>query len=261
MKFIANFFKGILIGAGCILPGISSGVLCVIFGIYDLLLDSVLNFFQDIKKNFNFLCPIAFGGVIGIIVFSNFLQYLLLKYPIQTKSIFIGLILGGVVLLYRQIIKEKGWKKQNSIYFFMAFIIGIGMVYLEHKLSIKNLESVNFLYLTLSGFLMSIGIVVPGVSSTIILMLLGTYSYYLSSVSNLYFPVLIPMAIGIFFGSLLFMKIIKVLLEKHYEKTMFSIIGFSIGAVFVLFPTILKIEDFAISILCFTIGCLLIRIF
>lgn len=261
MKFITNFFKGILIGAGCILPGISSGVLCVIFGIYDLLLDSVLNFFHDIKKNFNFLCPIVLGGLIGIIVFSNFLQYLLLKYPIQTKSIFIGLILGGVVLLFRQIIKEKGWKKQNSIYFLMAFIIGVGMVYFEHKLCIKNLESVNFLYLTLSGFLMSIGFVVPGVSSTIILMLLGTYSYYLSAVSNLYFPVLIPMAIGLFIGSLLFIKMIKALLEKHYEKTMFSIIGFSIGSIFVLFPTILTIGDSAISILCFAIGYLLIRIF
>lgn len=261
MKFIANFFKGILIGAGCILPGISSGVLCVVFGIYDLLLDSVLNFFHDIKKNFNFLCPIALGGIIGMIAFSKFLQYLLLKYPMQTKSIFIGLILGGVVLLFRQIIKEKGWKKQNSIYFLVAFLIGVGMVYLEHKLTIKKLESVSFLYLVLSGFLMSIGIVVPGVSSTIILMLLGTYSYYLNSVSNLYFPVLIPMSIGIFIGSLLFMKIIKVLLEKHYEKTMFSIIGFSIGSIFVLLPSILTIGDFAISVLCFVIGYLLIRIF
>lgn len=261
MKFIANFFKGILIGAGCILPGISSGVLCVIFGIYDLLLDSILNFFHDIKKNFNFLCPIALGGAIGIIVFSKFLQYLLLKYPIQTKSIFIGLILGGVVLLFRQIIKDREWKKQNSIYFFISFIIGVGMVYLEHKLAIKDLESVSFLYLVLSGFLMSIGIVVPGVSSTVILMLLGTYSYYLSSVSNLYFPVLISMAIGILAGSLLFMKITKILLEKHYEKTMFSIIGFSIGSIFVLFPAILTIGDFAISILCFVIGYLFIKIF
>ncbi len=261
MKFITNFLKGILIGAGCILPGISSGVLCVIFGIYDLLLDSVLNFFHDIKKNFNFLCPIAFGGVIGIIVFSKFLQYLLLRYPIQTKSIFIGLILGGIVLLFRQILKEKGWKKQNIIYFFMSFIIGVGMVYLEHKLSIKNLESVSFLYLIFSGFLMSIGIVVPGVSSTIILMLLGTYTYYLSAVSNLYFPVLIPMGIGIFLGSLLFMKIIKIFLENYYEKTMYSIIGFSIGAIFVLFPTILTIKDFAISVLCFVIGYILMKTF
>ena len=260
MKFITNFFKGILIGAGCILPGISSGVLCVIFGIYDLLLDSVLNFFHDIKKNFNFLCPIVFGGLIGMIIFSNFLQYLLLKYPIQTKSIFIGLILGGVVLLFRQIIKEKGWKKQNIIYFFISFMIGVGMVYLEHKLSIKNLENVSFLYLVLSGFLMSIGIVVPGVSSTIILMLLGTYSYYLTAVSNLFLPVLIPMSIGVFLGSLLIMKMIKILLEKYYEKTMYSIIGFSIGAIFVLFPSILTIGDFAISVLCFIIGYLIIRI-
>lgn len=260
MKFIKNFFKGILIGAGCILPGISSGVLCVIFGIYDLLLDSVLNFFHDIKKNFAFLCPIALGGLIGLIEFSKLLQYLLSKYTMQTKSIFVGLIFGGVIILLKNEIAKKEWKKQNIIYFLITFAIGTFMVYLEKKLQIRNLESVSFLYLTLSGFLMSIGIVVPGVSSTIILMLLGTYSYYLNSVSNLYFPILIPMLIGVVVGSLVFMKIIKRLLENHYEKTMFSIIGFSMGSIFVLFPDILTIYDFVISIVCCICGYLLMGI-
>lgn len=260
MKFFSRFLIGILIGIGYILPGISSGVLCVIFGIYNLLLDSVLNFFRDIKKNFIFLCPITLGAGVGIIIFSRLLQYLLSKFAMQTKAVFIGLILGGVILLLKQIIKQNGWKKQNFIYLFSTFLIGIVMVYLENKLQIKSLESVSFLYLLLSGFLMSIGIVVPGVSSTIILMLLGTYSYYLSAISNLYFPVLIPMCIGIFIGCLLFIKIIKKLLEKYYEKTMFSIIGFSIGSVFVLLPTILSIYDFWICMLCFICGYLLMNV-
>lgn len=254
MKFILDLGKGILIGAGCILPGISSGVLCVIFGIYEKLLDSILNFFTDIRKNFKFLLPIALGGFIGIILFSKILQFLLYKYPLQTKSIFIGLILGGVVFLFKDIRKKEKFKISNIVYLIISLLIGILMVYFENKIGTRNIENVNYLYLILSGILMSVGIVVPGVSSTIILMLLGTYSLYLSSVSTLYFPVLIPMAIGVIIGSLIFMKIIKYLLDKFYTQTMFSIIGFTLGSVLVLLPEINTMVETIIALLCIICG-------
>lgn len=93
MDFIFNFIKGIAIGAGAILPGISSGVICVIFGIYEKLLNAVLNFFKNLKENFKLLFPIALGAVIGIVLFGNILKSLFYTYPIQTKFTFIGLII------------------------------------------------------------------------------------------------------------------------------------------------------------------------
>ena len=93
MNGFLNIIKGIFIGAGAIVPGVSSGVLCVIFGIYEKLLDAVLNFFKDIKQNIKFLFPIALGVGIGVLLFSNILNYLLYEFPIQTKSIFIGFML------------------------------------------------------------------------------------------------------------------------------------------------------------------------
>ena len=254
MKFMLDFIKGILIGAGCILPGISSGVLCVIFGIYEKLLNSVLNFFTDIRENFKFLFPIVLGGFVGIVIFSKILQYLLYQFPMQTKSIFIGLILGGVIILFKQISTKKELKKRNLLYLLVSLIIGISMVFLENKIGIENLENVSYIYLILSGFLMSIGIVVPGVSSTIILMLLGIYSLYLSSISVLYLPVLIPIAIGVLVGSLVFMKIIKYLLDKFYVQTMYSIIGFTIGSIFVLLPEVQSVIEIFIAGLCVLIG-------
>lgn len=254
MKFILDLGKGILIGAGCILPGISSGVLCVIFGIYEKLLDSILNFFKDVRKNFKFLLPITLGGFIGIILFSKILQFLLYRYPIQTKAIFIGLILGGVVLLFKDIRKKEKFKINSIVYLIISLLIGILMVYFENKIGTPNIENVSYSYLILSGILMSVGIVVPGVSSTIILMLLGIYSLYLSSVSTLYFPVLIPMAIGVIFGSLIFMKIIKYLLDKFYIQTMFSIIGFTLGSVLVLIPEINTMIETIIALLCIICG-------
>lgn len=253
MKFILELGKGILIGAGCILPGISSGVLCVIFGIYEKLLDSILNFFTDIRKNLKFLFPIALGGFIGMILFSKFLEFLLYKYPLQTNSLFIGLILGGIVLLYKDIRKKHKLKLNNIFYLVVSLVIGISMVYFENKIGIKNIENVSYIYLIASGILMSIGIVVPGVSSTIILMLLGIYSTYLNSVSTLYLPVLIPISIGVFIGSIIFMKIIKYLLDNFYVQTMFSIIGFTLGSIFVLLPetnTILETIILVISVIC-----------
>lgn len=95
-NFFSNCIKGIILGAGAILPGISSGVLCVIFGIYEKLLDSILNFFKDIKRNIYFLSPIFIGVFIGVLLFSNFLEYFFSTFPIQTNSIFIGLILGTI---------------------------------------------------------------------------------------------------------------------------------------------------------------------
>ena len=261
MKFIIDFGKGILIGAGCILPGISSGVLCVVFGLYEKLLDGILNFFSDIKKNFKFLLPIVLGAILGIILFSKILQFLLYKYPLQTKSIFIGLILGGVVLLVKDINRKEKFCIKNFIYLIISLSIGFLMVYLENKIGIKNVENVNYIYLIFSGILMSIGIVVPGVSSTIILMLLGIYSLYLNSVSTLYLPVIIPIAIGVIIGSLIFMSIIKILLNKFYIQTMFSIIGFTIGSIFVLLPDINTSMEIIVMIICIVCGYYSMNIF
>ena len=93
MNYLLNIIKGIVIGAGAILPGVSSGVICVIFGIYEKLLSSVLNFFKNIKENFRLLFPIALGTIIGIVIFGNILKCLFFYYPLQTKFTFIGLII------------------------------------------------------------------------------------------------------------------------------------------------------------------------
>ena len=255
-----NFFKGILIGAGGILPGISSGVLCVVFGIYEKLIDSVLYFFQNIKENFKFLFPILLGGVIGVLVVSNLLEMLLYKFPLQTKAVFVGLIVGGIPLIISEIKQREKIEKLNIIYLIFSLFVGILMVYLEKNMSV-NLAygNLNIIYLIISGILMSIGVIVPGVSSTIILMLLGIYQTYLSSISNLFFPVLIPIGIGLIIGSLIVMKAIKILLDRYYQQTMMSIIGFTLGSILVLLPEINSIIDVVLFLICAFLGYYLVK--
>ena len=261
MTGFLNIIKGIFIGAGAIVPGLSSGVLCVIFGIYEKLLDAVLNFFKDIKQNIKFLFPIALGVGIGVLLFSNGLNYALYAFPIQTKSIFIGLILGTIPSLIKEVNEKEPKNKQNVVYLLIALAIGIVTVILENQMTIiSNVEEINSFYLILCGVIMSLGIIVPGVSSTIILMLLGVYSIYLQSVANLYLPVLITMGIGLVLGSIVVMKVTKILLEKQYAKTFYSIIGFTIGSVLVLVPQGMTTLEMVLSILCILLGIYISRI-
>ena len=255
MNGFLNIIKGIFIGAGAIVPGVSSGVLCVIFGIYEKLLDAILNFFKDIKQNIKFLFPIALGVGIGVLLFSNILNYLLYEFPIQTKSIFIGLILGTIPSLIKEVNEKETFKIQNVVYLLIALAIGILTVVLEKQIQIvTNIENINIMYLVMCGAIMSLGIVVPGVSSTIILMLLGVYSIYLQSVANLYLPVLIPLGIGLIFGSIIVMKLTKKLLEKYYAQTFYSIIGFTIGSIFVLLPQGRTFLEMVLCVLCIILG-------
>ena len=227
MNFISNFIKGIAIGAGAILPGISSGVLCVIFGIYERLLNSILGFFKNIKKNLKFLLPIFLGSIIGVLLFSKILNFLLYAFPIQTRSTFVGLILSSIPSLIKDVNRKQKFKLRYILYLLFALFLGILTVFIEKNLSIASNSSFNYFYLILCGFLMSIGIVVPGISSTIILMLLGVYSTYLTSISALYLPILLPMGIGLLLGSFIFMKLTKICLDKFYAQTFYTIIGFT----------------------------------
>ncbi|MBR3003016.1 MAG: DUF368 domain-containing protein [Clostridia bacterium] len=257
MNFISNIFKGIAIGAGAILPGISSGVLCVILGIYEKLLDSVLGFFKNIKENLKFLLPIALGTIVGVLIFSKVLNYLLYAYPTQTKSTFVGLILTTIPSLIKDVNKKHKFKLRYIGYLLIALFLGISTVFLEKNMIVTSQAEFNYFYLILCGFFMSIGVIVPGVSSTIILMLLGVYSTYLTSVSEIYLPVLMPMGIGLVLGSFFFMKVTKVCLSRFYAQTFYTIIGFTLGSVLVIWPEFTFDLSGAFSFLCMMIGPML----
>ncbi len=156
MNFLLDCLKGIAIGAGAILPGISSGVFCVIFGIYEKLLDSILHFFSNIKNNLKFLFPLILGIAFGIILFGNALNYCFYQFPIQTKSIFIGLILGSIPTLIKEVNHKEKFKLSHLIFLFIALFLGISCIFLEKTLTLPTLENISFHYLVLCGFLMSI---------------------------------------------------------------------------------------------------------
>lgn len=241
MKFILSIFKGILIGAGSILPGISSGVLCVILGIYENLISRILHFFKNFKENVLFFLPLIIGAGISVIFISKALLYLLNNHAIPTSFCFIGLILGCVPSVFKQA-NSLNLKRNNTFlkYLFLIFTFSFSIYLLALEKTANSiplsLDSISTFELIKNGFLMSTGVVIPGVSNTVILMLLGTYNIYLEGLSTLNFAVLVPMGIGLVIGGFLFLKIIEFLFLKFKTYTYYAIIGFTLGSIFVLFP-------------------------
>lgn len=237
MAFLYHILIGILIGAGAILPGISSGVLCVIFGIYDKLIDAILGFFKNIKENFKFLFPICIGVGVGVVLFGNILKALFLLYDVQIKFAFIGLILGGLPSLIKIANSKKGFRLHYLIYTIVSFSISIFLILLEKHISTSTLINLrSIVFLIFSGFIMSAGVVIPGISSTVLLMLLGTYEIYLNAVSSINISILLPMGIGLIIGGLSFLKLIQYAFEHYFSQTYYTIIGFVLGSLLILYP-------------------------
>ena len=229
-----NFVVGMLIGAGAILPGVSSGVFCVIFGLYEKLLDSVLHFFKNIKKNFLFLLPIVTGALISIFLFSNVLQIAFNNFYIITSYIFMGLILGSIPAIRKQA-SINNIDFLHILCFSLSFVFSIYLVLIERG-NTYSISSFSYYYLIITGFFMSAGIIIPGVSKTAILLIMGVYYSYLNAISTLNFSILFPLGIGLAFGSIFFMYAINFLFAHFKSYTYFLIIGFVFGSCFVIFP-------------------------
>lgn len=237
MNFLQSCIKGIALGAGAILPGISSGVLCVIFGIYEKLVDSILSFFRDVKGNFKFLFPLVLGGFIGVILFGNILKFLFETYPTYTNFAFIGLILGCIPTLLKKANEHSKFKPSYFLYTMASFLLALLLLYLEKNFITTDLHvNTTPLYLIFSGFIMSVGVVVPGVSSSVLLMILNVYPIYLEAVSTINLYILFPMGIGLILGGIFFLKLIQFCLNRYFSQTYYCIIGFILGSTFILYP-------------------------
>lgn len=245
MSFFINLLIGVVIGTGFIIPGVSGGALAVILGVYDKIFDS----FKNIKNrsNFLFLMTIILGIVIGIIGFGNLLLLLLETREVPTKYIFIGLVIGGIPSLIKSI-KEKSNDSFKIIPFVIAIIISVILFVLEKSNYGMNISSelvagnVPIIGLFIAGVLYAVGKVVPGISGSALLILVGMYEYFLKVIANPFAITgqviisLIPFFIGIFIAMIILFKLMNYLFKKYYIGTYSAILGFVIGSLLYLYP-------------------------
>lgn len=250
MFFIYLFFIGTLIGTAMVIPGVSGSVIAVILGVYDKAIEAFTNLFKNFKKNFLFLIIIFLGIVVGAIWFSNVMMILYEKNESVIKFAFIGLILGGIPVLLKKVKKQEK-EKINYCVLIFTFLLSIGLWILSltvFKVDTKIIDY-NSLVLFIAGIIYAIGKVVPGVSGSFLLMLMGIYEYILSIMAH---PItvglkekenVVPFLIGLITGVLLLVKVINYLFEKHLGLVYSVIIGFVMGSVFALIPTIYTLSN------------------
>lgn len=247
MSFIYLFLIGILIGTAMIIPGVSGAVIAVIFGVYDKLIASLTNLFKDFKKNMLFLSVLGSGILVGAIWFSNIMMFLYEKCEVATKLSFIGLILGGVPFLIGEVRKNKE-EKINIKILFITLLFSLTLWYFSKNLINLTIDFnnsskvINFLLLFLAGFIYSVGKVIPGISSSFLLIIIGMYEFVLSVMANpvnaliTSFDKILPFILGLIFGVIVLFKLMNFLLDKKFGLTYSIIIGFVIGSIPALIP-------------------------
>lgn len=224
--------KGVLIGLGKIIPGVSGSMIAISLGIYEDMLYAISNIFKDFSKNTKFLFKIGTGIIIPIIFVSKIIVYLLNNYYLPTMLLFIGLIVGGIPMLIGTVKKEKS--KTNVI--FMLFPL-IFLLLIDIFLGKINIDiELNIFTSVIIGIIDAITMIIPGISGTAVMMMLGVYEDIMvsfSCINKLY--ILIPFLVGIGLGVLLLSRIISKLLEKYRIKCYYAIIGFVYSSIIILF--------------------------
>ena len=255
-----NILKGFIIGIGKIIPGVSGSVLAISMGIYDRLIKSISNFFSDIKNNSIFLSKIGIGMIIAITFFSNIIVYLLDNYYLITIFIFSGLIIGSM-----DNIKSNINNKDLYICFSIFIIFSLfGINNVSNTLIVNN-SFLHFLLFVLIGFIDAVTMIIPGISGTAILMMIGVYKELLNALSNIFSNIstIIPFGIGIFIGTILTVKLVNYLFTSYKSKTYSAILGFSYSSIVIMIVKglnkINNINDIFISILFLVISIFIIK--
>ena len=238
--------KGFIMGIANIIPGVSGGTLALILGIYEDFIGAISHFFSNFKKNICFLAPIAIGILLAIASLSRVIDYSYKHYPIPTSLFFVGLVIGGIPMLYSKVKGKKEVKQASSYLIFLltfalvifmacsSLIFGEGL-----KVSLSNMRFVNYLVLFLVGVIAAATMVIPGVSGSLVLMLLGYYYPVIAvikeftSLKNIGSNILIlgVFGIGVLLGIVLISKLIEFLFNKYEAKTYFGVLGFIIASI------------------------------
>lgn len=295
MKFLEYIIIGIIIGISNIVPGVSAGTMFVILGIFKKLIDQVGLCIDEVKKMiknitkfkekdggiravgimfkniFNsqktFLIPIAIGMAFAIYFVAKLFSILNPEQIMYRNYIFLGLVLGGIPALFKEL--KKGTDIQNinkrkaNIYLFMfiGFLIMLTVYILKingiglRKVGYEELSISMALPLFLVGAIAAASMVIPGISGSMVVLILGYYELMTISISKLNMVFIIPFAIGILVGIMAILKLIKYLLDNHYTKTYSCIVGFVVGSLLMVFPGLpTNIMGYVITIVCIIIG-------
>lgn len=263
-----------LIGLANIIPGVSGGTIAVSMGIYDHLIHCVSHFFTEFRKNIIFLAPLALGMGIAIIASIFGIDYLFDTFPIQTNLLFIGLILGSLPSVYGKV-RRKPVKAGHIVTAILFFVVVVGMSLMKGSSGHTGESEIGIaqvLILFLVGVVAAGTMVVPGVSGSMMLLLLGYYDLILDSMREFFVAlarlhmdtmlgtlwILVPFGIGVLVGIVVIARLIEVVFNRFPMYAFWSIIGLLLASPIAIvllgsFPPITEVRVLT-GIVTFTLG-------
>lgn len=257
MTFILDVIKGMFIGIANVIPGVSGGTMALSLGVYAKLIGSVSGLFKDFRKSIMTLLPIGIGCILGIGGFTYAIEYLLSRHTFVTCMAFVGLILGGLPILYRSMyVKMKESSSSIGISGVLSFLILFSVAVVlpllqsdKEMMSSLTATPQTVILLLFIGIIASATMVVPGVSGSMVLMILGYYYGIIESVKTFLDGlkafdmavlidrglVLVPFGIGVILGIFLIARLITFLFEKYGVETYCAIFGLILASPFAIF--------------------------
>ena len=268
--------KGFIMGIANIIPGVSGGTLALTLGIYERFIGAISHFFSNLKENIKFLLPIAIGLCLAILSMSRVIDYSYEHFPIPTTLFFVGLVIGGIPMLYHKVKGKKEGKQISSwIILLMTFSLVIVMAFADQlfgttaKVNLSGLDLWGYIILFFVGMIAAATMVIPGVSGSLVLMLLGYYYPILKVVKsltkfeNLGENIMIAgiFGVSVLVGIVLISKIIEFLLKKFETKTYYGVLGFIFASILAIpISTYNEVENLVFSVPQILIGIIFMAI-
>lgn len=279
MESLILVVKGFFIGVANVIPGVSGGTIALILGIYEKLISTIGNIYKNLKENILFLLPIIIGMGLSIVTTSKVVSCSYNNFPLPTIMFFVGLVCGGIPMLIKNV-KGKKENKQLSSYIILIltflsviFMASYKFIFsINSEVSFASMNIGSFLILFVIGIIASATMVIPGISGSLVLMILGYYYPIIETINGLFKGEFIHNAlilgvfgIGVVIGIVLISKLLELLFKNYKTKTYFGVLGFvfasviaiPLSACFELNSIMFNIEHIIVSLVMLVIGTLI----
>ena len=218
-----RFFKGIIVGLGGVAPGLSGSVLLIIFGLYRKTLDALGTLLTDFRKNLRFLAPLVAGMFLGVLLFSKLIDFFLNTYEMPTRFCFLGLILGTLPMVWKEVRKE-GFAPGYYAVIFLAAASGTWFFTVNPN-AFPQVSDPTLLQKLLLGAAVAATAIIPGVDPAVFLSTLGFYEMYVAALAEVNLAILIPMLGGLALGAVAISFAMSWLFKRFYTASFSVIFG------------------------------------
>ena len=235
LSFFLHIVQGMMVGAGAILPGISGGVLCVVFGIYEPMMALLSHPARSMKKYYKLFIPIVIGIAIGFVLLARLVELLFESTSSATLALFVGLICGTLPQLFRDSARRPSEDKKGWSGFAITLTLTYALLqFLQNGATAQIAPNMGWFFFC--GAVWGLSVVVPGLSSSSILIFLGLYQPMTTGIASLDMSVMFPLVAGLVAAVLVSARFVNHLLEKHHTRMSRCILGIVIASTLMIVP-------------------------